>query len=93
MHLDAGNVEILNLGNCENLESYHHERCSSSWPPTFSKNDVQYVARNVKGILLYNFLAFRLSGKLVGLIKLDAGGKPSTWLPPGRLVELLTLQV
>ena len=21
-------------------------------------------------------------------LKLDAGGKPSTWLPPGRLVEL-----
>ena len=25
--------------------------------------------------------------RLVG--KLDAGGKPSTWFPPGRLVELI----
>ena len=25
--------------------------------------------------------------------KLDAGGKPSTWLPPGRLVELLVYRI
>ena len=27
------------------------------------------------------------------LCQLDAGGKPSTWLPPGRLVELMLLRL
>ena len=33
------------------------------------ENDVYNIAKNIKDIVLYIFLAFQLSGKLVGLIK------------------------
>ena len=88
MYIGAENVEILNFRNFENLEIQHHEMSFRYYENgTSAENYIHHVAKNVKGILLYIFLAFQLSGQLVCLVKLDAGGKPSTWFPPGRLVE------
>ena len=57
MHMDAGNVEILNFGNFENLEIWHHERDFPEYVQgVFSENDDQHIAKNIKDILLYNSL-------------------------------------
>ena len=55
----------------------------------FPKTNVQ-LSRKLKNIIKnYVCVCFRPGGQLAETapVLLGAGGKPSTWLPPGRLVE------
>ena len=40
--------------------------------------------------MLYESLVLKNYFRHFELSKLEAGGKPSTWFPPGGLVELIT---
>ena len=40
-----------------------------------------------QGLKMMKIIILRALGAQGGYLELDAGGKPSTWFPPGRLVE------